>query len=131
MQADRSGLAVFSLAVPAYDPGRGRHERFVFVFRVQPTRRGKALEMFRKDDRTVLPNPSRQYRRGKPLYVYFEIYYLGYQRHRVAMQVEDRYGHRIWRDQRSFPGYRGAVEFAEGIPTHDLFAGACTRCGFE
>ena len=126
MQADRSGLAVFSLAVPAYDPGVAGMSDLYLSSGFNPRGAGKALEMFRKDDRTVLPNPSRQYRRGKPLYVYFEIYYLGYQRHRVAMQVEDRYGHRIWRDQRSFPGYRGAVEFAEGIPTDDLLPGVYT-----
>ena len=49
------------------------------------------------------------------------------------MQVEDRYGHRIWREALSdhFPGYRGAVEFAEGIPALMICCRACTRCGIR
>lgn len=126
VQADRSGLAVFSVEVPAYDPGAVGMSDLYLSSGFNPRGAGKALEMFRKNGRTVMPNPSRQYRRGTPLYAYFELYYLGYQSHRVAMQVEDRYGHRIWRDQRSFAGYRGGVEFAEGIPTHDLLPGVYT-----
>ncbi len=123
LQADRSGLAVFSFEVPAYDPGKIGISDLYLSSGFNPQGAGEALDMFRKDDRLVLPNPSRQYHRRKPLYLYFEVYYLGYQAHRVTMQVEDRYGHQIWRDQRSFPGYRGEVKFAEGIPTHDLLPG--------
>lgn len=126
MQADRSGLAVFSLEVPDYDPGAVGMSDLYLSSGFDPRGAGKAREMFRKDGRTVMPNPSRQYRRGDPLYLYFEVYHLGYQKHRVRLQVEDRYGHRMWRDQRSFPGYRGEVAFAEGIPTDDLLPGMYT-----
>ena len=125
MQADRSGLAVFSLEVPDYDPSVVGMSDLYLSSGIAPWGAGKR-EIFRKGGRAVMPNPSRQYRRGNPLYVYFEVYHLGYQKHRVAMQVEDRYGHRIWRDRRAFPGYRGEVAFAEGIPTDDLLPGIYT-----
>ena len=126
LQADRAGLAVFSLDVPTYDPGKIGMSDLYLSSGFNPQGAGESLEMFRKDGRLILPNPARQYRRGNPLYLYFEVYYLGYQSHRVAMQIEDRYGHRLWRDQRSFPGYRGEVKFAEGIPTHELLPGTYT-----
>ena len=126
LQADRAGLAVFSLDVPVYDPGKIGMSDLYLSSGFNPQGAGESLEMFRKDGRLILPNPARQYRRGDPLYLYFEVYYLGYQSHRVAMQIEDRYGHRLWGDQRSFPGYRGEVKFAEGIPTHELLPGTYT-----
>ena len=126
LQADRAGLAVFSLDVPAYDPGKIGMSDLYLSSGFNPQGAGESLEMFRKDGRLILPNPARQYRRGNSLYLYFEVYYLGYQSHRVEMQIEDRYGHRLWRDQRSFPGYRGEVKFAEGIPTHGLLPGTYT-----
>lgn len=126
LQADRAGLAVFSLDVPAYDPGRMGMSDLYLSSGFNPQGAGESLEMFRKDGRLILPNPARQYQRGNPLYLYFEVYYLGYQSHRVEMQIEDRYGHRLWRDQRSFPGYRGEVKFAEGIPTRELLPGTYT-----
>ena len=81
LQADRAGLAVFSLDVPAYDPGKLGMSDLYLSSGFNPQGAGESLEMFRKNGRLILPNPARQYQRGAPIYLYFEVYYLGYQSH--------------------------------------------------
>ena len=123
LETGRSGIAVFSLDVPSYDPSQLGVSDLYLASRFNPPNASEHLAIFEKDGRIVVPNPTRNYNRQTPLLFYFEVYYLGYQAHDVEMQVMDRYGHVVWQDVRSFAGYRGGVNFAEGIPLGDLLPG--------
>jgi GWxTD domain-containing protein len=126
LQGTGSGQAVFPMEVPAYETGRLGMSDLYLASGIDPEGAGKGLQIFRKGDHLLLPNPSRTYPQETPLLFYFEVYHLGRQAHRVQLQVLDPYGHAVWQDRRDFPGYREEARFVEGAPLRGLPPGTYT-----
>lgn len=119
----RSGVAVFEIISPVYQPNALGMSDLYMAVGFNPTHAHKHLEIFRKNGRIVVPNPSRQYPASSPLFFYFEVYDLGFQAYDLNMAVLDRYGHVVRDELRSFPGVRGDVHFAEGVSLDGLLPG--------
>ena len=122
----RSGVAVFEIVSPKYEAHVLGMSDVYLAEGFNPTNAHAHLDIFRKDGRIVVPNPSRRYEPYTPLFFYFEIYELGFQAHDVSMQIVDRYGHVVREDVRSFPGFRGDARFSEGIALDGLLPGIYT-----
>ncbi|MBT4138506.1 MAG: GWxTD domain-containing protein [Candidatus Latescibacteria bacterium] len=119
----RSGVAVFEIVSPEYKSNTLGMSDLYTAVGFNPAKAHEHLEIFRKDGRIVVPNPSRRYDVYSPLFFYFEVYDLGFQAYDLHMAVLDRYGHVVRDDLRSFTGVRGDVHFAEGIPLDGLLPG--------
>ena len=119
----RSGVAVFEIVSPTYEPNQLGMSDLYTAVGFNPVNAHEHLEIFRKDGRIVVPNPSRRYDVYSPLFFYFEVYGLGFQAHDVHIEVLDRYDHVVRDDLRSFLGFRGDVNFAEGLSLDGLLPG--------
>ncbi len=123
LETGRSGEATFSFEAPEYVPAKLAMSDLYLSSGFDAPSQDAHMNIFAKDGRIVMPNPSRAYRSDEGLFFYFEVYHLGFQKHDVTMQILDRYDHIIWQDTRSFTGFRSDAQFAEGVPLDGLLPG--------
>ncbi|MDA0709083.1 MAG: GWxTD domain-containing protein [bacterium] len=126
LETGKAGSAVFEFEVAGLVPGRMEMSELYFSSGFTASDASLRLNIFGKDGRIAMPNPSRAYRPQDPLFFYFELYQLGFQPHDLAIRITDRFDHTLWEDQRSFSGFRDDARFAEGIPLEGMLPGVYT-----
>jgi len=126
LETGRSGVATFKFEAPEYVPEELGMSHVYFSSGFDAPNANEHLNIFEKDGRIILPNPSRAYGSDEGLFFYFEVYHLAFQTHDVTMQITDRFNHVIWQDNRSFSGFRNDAQFAEGVPLDGILPGVYT-----
>lgn len=83
-------------------------------------------DIFVKNGRALLPNPTREVADAGPLFFHIDVDNIRRRPHAIRFRIRDRWGHDVWDDRRSFPGYRDAATFTEGVSLRGILPGTYT-----
>ncbi len=116
----KSAETTFEFVVPEYRTGKLALSDIFFIRAVDPFDPVPEPDLLRKNNRVLLPAPSRNVAEDEPVRWYVELYEIGQLAHTVRFHVLDRFGHVVFRHERDYPTYRDKGRFIEGVPLRHL-----------